>query len=85
MENTNHAHIGRLKSMEDLNPTEKVVELLKVENFEKVISIVENSINAVGAINENFIPLSKSNIKCAVLIYKCSKTIWKNTKNCIKN
>ena len=59
MENTNHAHIGRLKTMEDLNPTEKVVELLKVENFEKLLSIVENSKNAVEAINESFIPLRK--------------------------
>ena len=59
MENTNHAHIGRLKTLEDLNPTEKVVELLRVENFEKVISIVENSRNAIEAIKESFIPLRK--------------------------
>ena len=58
MEGTKHAHIGRLKE-NDLNPTEKILEILRLENFEKLLHLVQKSENTVEALNESFIPLRK--------------------------
>ena len=58
MINTNHSHIGRLKE-NDLNPSEKIMELVRVENFRKLMEIVSKSPNAGAALNDSFIPLSK--------------------------
>ena len=66
MERTGHSHIGRIKK-DDLNPTEKLMDLMKIENFQKLLGIIEKSKFAAEAINENFIPFSKSTINTALI------------------
>ena len=50
--------IGKL-NQDEVNPTEKICEILKCANLRELIKTFKNSPNASEAINESFIPLRK--------------------------
>ena len=58
MERDKPKFVGRILENE-MNPTEKICDLLKCKNLEDLIKIFRNSTNSAEAIKESFIPLSK--------------------------
>jgi hypothetical protein len=58
MERDAFKHMGTFIE-NDINPTEKICEILKYKNFEKLIEVIKNSQNAAGALHDSFIPLGK--------------------------
>ena len=55
MQHNNFSHVGKLRE-NDLNPTEKIADILRIKNQEKMLAIVNKSKNAAAALNESFIP-----------------------------
>ena len=58
MERDKPNFIGKLHK-DEVNPTEKICDLLKCKNLHDLIKIFRKSDNAAEAIKESFIPLRK--------------------------
>ena len=59
MEKEKPETIGKLLENE-VNPTEKICDLLKCKNLQDLVDIFKKSDNAAEAIKESFLPLRKS-------------------------
>jgi hypothetical protein len=67
MQKEKHKTVGNILENE-VNPTEKICDLLKCKNLQDLIKIFRRSENAPEAIKESFIPLCKSNTKIIIYI-----------------
>ena len=55
MEANKFSHVGKLCE-DDLNPTEKIADILRVKNQSRILSIIDKSKHAAKALNESYLP-----------------------------
>ena len=58
MERNKFRHVGEIR-IDEMNPTEKICDLLKFKNYEKLIEIIRKSDYAAEALHDSYVPLGE--------------------------